>query len=407
MMTEAISVRSRNLVLVLALLLVGVTACAAGSSRTIGTGTRPSGTTPDALEGSLSTLAATGDRRGGSAVRSWSVDDVPRTVVTNLATGKVTELARGSALYAVTIWQTDDAIGVLGATCPKWDSGAAPRWDDDSQRNVPERCGRTTYRVWQVDRSSGVAHRLDVSGLTATNGYVATSVRGNTVLLVGRGDDAGLVALDLSTGALRAMAPLPGTGGSAEAVVQACLGPDGRAFGVLAWSGDAPPAVHAGSWESDAVDGGTSLVVLVPDATGSWSPVPASGTVDSFEGVPGCGPDGMWRMGPRGGGQVDVRDGRARLTPIPAPATTSDAANEVNVLTLSGGGGPLVASQAVPTGVEPDAPRAAASQRWADGAWHAVPSVALGASSLPFLDGDRVGAVQRQAGEGRFRVVLP
>lgn len=45
--------------------------------------------------------------------------------------------------------------------------------------------------------------------------------------------------------------------------------------------------------------------------------------------------------------------------------------------------------------------------RWADGAWHAVPSVALGASSLPFLDGDLVAAVQRRAGDGRFRVVLP
>ena len=108
--------------------------------------------------------------------------------------GERVRVARRRTLFAVTTWQTGDAIGVVGASCPAWTSGAAPRWDDHSQRNVPERCGSTAYEVWRVDRSSGNVHRLDVASLTAGNGYVATSVRGETVLLAGQGDGGGQVA---------------------------------------------------------------------------------------------------------------------------------------------------------------------------------------------------------------------
>ncbi len=399
--------RSRSVLTALLVmsLLAGAAACGSPSTRS---GKRAPAGTPKVLEGSFATLAVAGDAAGGSVVRSVAVGGAPRTVVTNLSTGSESELPGDAPLFAVTTWQTGDAIGVVGASCPAWTSGAAPRWDDHSQRNVPERCGSTAYEVWRVDRSSGNVHRLDVASLTAGNGYVATSVRGETVLLAGQGDGGGQVELDLATAEVTRLPAAPDTGGSAEAVFQSCLGEGGRPFGVLAWSGDAPPAVAAGGWETSAVTSrdGTSLVVLTPVQDDTWSPLSASGTASSFHGVSGCGQAGLWRLGRTGGAQVDVKGEKAEITPIPSPPSGSPAPAETNVYPLQGSGGPLAVVRSVPTSENPDAPRSADGYLWSNGKWKAIPTVKLSSSSYPFLNGDRVAAMRHRSGAYPFEVVL-
>ncbi len=397
--------RSILAALSLAALAVGAAACGSASSGS--SAPAPTGA-PEVLAGTLATLAATGDATGGSVVRSGAVDGAPRTVVTNLSTGAETTLPGHAPLFAVAIWQAGGSIGVVGARCPAWTSGAAPRWDDHSPRNVPEICGSTAYEVWRVDRRTGEAHRLDAAGLTAGNGYVAMAVRDGNVLLAGQGDGGGQVALDLSTAEVTRLPSAPDTGGSAEAGFQPCLGEGGRPFGVLAWSGEAPPAVTAGGWETSAVTSrdGTSLVALTPAQDDTWSPLSVSGTASSFHGVSGCGQAGLWRLGRTGGSQVDVKGEKAEITPIPSPPSGSPAPAETNVYPLEGAGGPLAVVRSVPTSENPDAPRSADGYLWSNGTWKATPTVKLGSSSYPFVNGDRVAALNPQSGKYPLKVVL-
>jgi hypothetical protein len=352
-------------------------------------------------EGTFSTLAAAGDAAGGSIVQSTSTGGTPQTVVTNLASGRSTVLPTGKPLYAIATWVTLTDIGVVGANCPTWINGDAPQWDDDSQQNVPERCGDTAYEVWLVDRSSGIARRIDPIGLGASNGYVVVDVRGGKVLLRGKGERGfGLVTVDLQSAAVSQVPTTPGTSGAAEASTQVCLDSSGRPFGVVSWTGLPPAGVADAGLDARAITtaGGTSISAILASSDKTWKPVALTAKPEAFDGVAGCGPAGIWRVGRSGGAQIDLVAGTAQVEAIP-PVLGDGQGAESNVAAPLGSGPPLLAVQATPSGDSPDARRPATTYIWDDGKWTQSTSVGLGPSSFPFINGGVVDALVMSPGK--------
>ena len=381
---------------------------ATGCASTSKTAVKASAADAKSYEGTFSTLSAAGDASGGSIVLSATTGGTPQTVVTNLASGHATVLPTTKPLYSIAAWVTSSDIGVIGASCPSWTSGDAPQWDDDSQRNVPERCGATTYEIWLVDRSSGSARQINPVGLNASNGYVVVDVRGNSVLLRGKGENGfGLVTVDLKSAAVSQLPTTPSTNGSAEALTQVCLDPTGQAFGVVSWAGSTPAAVKDAGLDANAVatDDGTSLSAFVASPHKLWKPVALSDKPVAFDGVAGCGPAGLWRVGRSGGAQIDIVSGAAHVKSISSVSENSPN-KELNVSAPLGSGPPLLAVQPPPSGDSPDAPRPATTYIWGGADWIESASVDLGPSSFPFVNGDVVDALVMSPGKYSLKAAL-
>ncbi len=362
------------------------------------------------VEGALGALAASGDEMGAAIVRSADDGEGPVTSV------RLVDPVGGQAsvpidvdapLYAVEVWTTPASVGVLGATCPSWVAGPAPRWTDGTGAgdNVRDNCGDPAYVLWQSARDGADPKTIELPALKASNGYAVLGVRGDRVLLLGQGDKSGYVVLDLASGAVEELPEAPASQGIVEATFTPCLDGTGEPFGVYSWSAAVPEGIAALGWDVApqvmVTAGGQSVAAVTPSGDGGWDLVEATGSVDAFDGVMGCGPDGVWAISATGA-TVDVVGGIAKLQEMP-PLPTGV---EVWAYRLASLGSPLFVTQA-PPGEAPDAPRPATGHVLEDGRWRTIPTADLGSGSRPFRNGEVISSLSPDAVGWRVRLDAP
>ena len=154
-----------------------------------------------------------------------------------------------------------------------------------------------------------------------------------------------------------------------------------------------------------ATDDGTSLSAFVASPHKLWKPVALSDKPVAFDGVAGCGPAGLWRVGRSGGAQIDIVSGAEHVKSISSVSENSPN-KELNVSAPLGSGPPLLAVQPPPSGDSPDAPRPATTYIWGGADWIESASVDLGPSSFPFVNGDVVDALVMSPGKYSLKAAL-
>jgi hypothetical protein len=364
-------------------------------------------TTERSIEGPVGAIDVSGDELGAAIVRSADDGEGPVTsvrLVDPAGTQRSVSIDVDAPLYAVAVWTTPSSVGVLGALCPSWVDGAAPRWTDETGAgdNVRDNCGDPAYVLWKSARNGADPKTIELAALDASNGYAVLGVRGDTVLLLGQGDQSGYVVLDPASGAVEELPEAPASQGILETTFTPCLDSTGEPFGVYSWAGDGPEAIAALGWdgapEVTVTAGGQSVAVVTPSGDGGWDLLDAAGSVDAFDGVMGCGPDGVWAISATGA-TVDVVGGLAQLEEMP-PLPTGE---EVRAHRLASLGSPLFVTQA-PPGDAPDEPRPATGHVLQEGQWRTIPTADLGSGSRPFRNGEIVSSLSPDA--AGWRVLL-
>lgn len=365
----------------------------------------------EGITGSLQSVAVT-DADGAVAVVSAVSDGEPRAELTWIA-GATAEPVRtpvpsDTPLDDLSAWWTGQEVMVMGVLCPSWEAGGEePTWSEDRQDNATSACGSDRVALSGWSPSTGAWRTVDDLELRSRNGVVVTGVRGETALVLRRGEETPTwVTLDSTTGATQALPDAPDSGGSAEVQFAPCVTADGEGYAVLSWDGPAPDLIAAHGWSEELIrpmqdrPGGSEGGFLALTASGgSWVPVPLRGSVGRGDGSAArCSPEGVTGGLPGSGSVIDLTDGSgvaSRLPDLDPPPSASD----VVTLAAADGSGRIVAiarSEQLPP-EDPDAPWAAAAWTYDAGSWTTLDAAEVGSGSSVLIAGQSLFALEARA----------
>lgn len=296
-------------------------------------------------------------------------------------------------LYDISMWWTGDEVAVIGLRCPNWRSASdPPEFSEDRAANAETACGSTDYEAFAWSPTTKRWRTPEVSGWQADNGLRVVGSAGQNVLLVHQsGGSPALEVLDVGDGSRKEAPAPPQEGSSAESQFTPCLGPSGDVYGVLAWTGQAPPAVARNGWTPEVTQAGEgasgSSVLGLRSAGPAWEPITIGGDIlgGTYTDVL-CSAVGIVVGSSSGSATITPNAEILQSTLLPPPPTST-----LTTLVRGQGTGEVLAVEQTdpdgPTG--PDAVRPVEVWRLDDRSWISLGTAKVVSGSRPFAVGNQ------------------